>query len=228
MAGYRVGALEGVGGTPPPPLNASLLGLPTYPCPSQDEERGEAGVEVGMGTWGACRRLPAPLACSSLDQPPHPPTHRQNHREAHPGPEGHLDASSSTRTPTSSANRYSSSLTPARGQRDIHDPKVLGRAALAFPQASKCLECRAYPMGTGGCGQQNQSNDPHNTTTSTTSTRRLLGAANAQTAHPATSRTAPTHQRRGSANAETTPAGAPAAAAVRKQRPDAPYEGKNG
>ena len=33
----------------------------------------------------------------------------------------------------------------------------------------------------------------------------LLGAANAQTAHPATSSTAPAHQRLGSANAETTP-----------------------
>ena len=56
----------------------------------------------------------------------------------------------------------------------------------------------------------------------------LLGAADAQTAHPATFSTAPTHQRRGSANAETTPAGAPAAAADRTQRPDATCEGKNG
>ena len=56
----------------------------------------------------------------------------------------------------------------------------------------------------------------------------LLGAADAQTAHPATSRTAPTHQRRGSANAETTPAGAPAAAADRTQRPDATCEGESG
>ena len=61
-------------------------------------------------------------------------------------------------------------------------------------------------------------------TTSTTPVRQLLGAANAQTAHPATSSTAPL----GSANAETTPAGAPAAAADRKQRPDATCEGKNG
>ena len=38
----------------------------------------------------------------------------------------------------------------------------------------------------------------------------------------------PVRQRRGSANAETTPAGAPAAAADRKQRPDATREGKNG
>ena len=42
------------------------------------------------------------------------------------------------------------------------------------------------------------------------------------------SSTAPTHQLLGSANAETTPAGAPAAAADRKQRPDATCEGKNG
>ena len=58
--------------------------------------------------------------------------------------------------------------------------------------------------------------------------RQLLGAADAQTAHPATSSTAPAHRPLGSANAETTPAGAPAAAADRKQRPDATCEGKNG
>ena len=58
--------------------------------------------------------------------------------------------------------------------------------------------------------------------------RQLLGAADAQTAHPATSSTAPVHQPLGSANAETTPAGAPAAAADRKQRPYATCEGKNG
>ena len=58
--------------------------------------------------------------------------------------------------------------------------------------------------------------------------RQLLGAADAQTAHPATFRTAPTHQLLGSANAETTPARAPAAAADRTQRPDATCEGKNG
>ena len=58
--------------------------------------------------------------------------------------------------------------------------------------------------------------------------RQLLGAADAQTAHPATSSTAPAHQLLGSANAETTPAGAPAAAADRTQRPDATCEGKKG
>ena len=65
-------------------------------------------------------------------------------------------------------------------------------------------------------------------TTSTSSIRQLLGAADAQTAHYATFSTAPTHQLPGSANAETTPAIAPAAAADRKQRPDATCEGKNG
>ena len=55
-----------------------------------------------------------------------------------------------------------------------------------------------------------------------------VGGGTRQTAHPATSRTAPAHQRRGSANAETTRAGAPAAAADRKQRLDATCEGKNG
>ena len=65
-------------------------------------------------------------------------------------------------------------------------------------------------------------------TTSTSSIRQLLGAADAQTAHHATFSTAPTHQILGSANAETTSAGAPAAAADRKQQPDATCEGKNG
>ena len=46
--------------------------------------------------------------------------------------------------------------------------------------------------------------------------------------HPATFSTAPVHQPLGSANAETTPAGAPAAAADRKQPPDATCGGKNG
>ena len=45
----------------------------------------------------------------------------------------------------------------------------------------------------------------------------LLGAADAQTAHPATFSTAPAHQPLGSANAEATPARAPAAAADRTQ-----------
>ena len=58
------------------------------------------------------------------------------------------------------------------------------------------------------------------TTTNTTSTCQLLGAADAQTAHHATSSTAPAHQPLGSTNAETTPAGAPAAAADRKQQPN--------
>ena len=58
--------------------------------------------------------------------------------------------------------------------------------------------------------------------------RQLLGATDAQTAHHATFSTVPTHQPLGSANAEMTPAGAPAAAAVRTQRPDATCEGKKG
>ena len=58
------------------------------------------------------------------------------------------------------------------------------------------------------------------TATRTTLVRQLLGPANVQTA-PATTSTAPAHQPLGSANAETTAAGAPAAAAVKMQRPDA-------
>ena len=75
------------------------------------------------------------------------------------------------------------------------------------------------------CGQQKQSNNPGNNQ-HIPQYANLLGAANRQTAHHATSSTAPAHQLLGSANAETTPAGAPAAAADRKQRPDATCERK--
>ena len=76
------------------------------------------------------------------------------------------------------------------------------------------------------CGQQEQSNDPHNNQHSPQYANYC--AADAQTAHPATFSTAPTHQLLGSANAETTPARALAAAANRKQQPDATCEGKTG
>ena len=66
------------------------------------------------------------------------------------------------------------------------------------------------------CGDR-KNNQTTPATTSTTPIRQLLGAANAQTAQHATSSTAPAHQPLGSANTETTPAGAPAAAADRKQ-----------
>ena len=75
-------------------------------------------------------------------------------------------------------------------------------------------------------GQQKQSNDPGNN--QHILNHQLLGCADAQTAHHATFSTAPTHQLLGSANAETTPARAAAAAAHRKQQPDATWEGKNG
>ena len=81
------------------------------------------------------------------------------------------------------------------------------------------------------CGQRRVGSKNSQTTPATTSTssiRQLLGAADAQMAHPATFSTAPTHQRLSSANAETTPARAPAAAADRTQRPDATCEGTNG
>ena len=58
--------------------------------------------------------------------------------------------------------------------------------------------------------------------------RNPRGGGGWQMAHHATSSTAPAHQPLGSAKAETTPAGAPAAAADIKQRPDATCEGKNG
>ena len=75
-------------------------------------------------------------------------------------------------------------------------------------------------------GSKNSQTTP--ATTSTSSIRQLLGAADTKTAHHATFSTVPTHQLLGSANAATTPARAPAAAAGRKQRPDATCEGKNG
>ena len=81
------------------------------------------------------------------------------------------------------------------------------------------------------CGQRcvdNKNSQTTPATTSTSSIRQLLGAADTQTAHPATFSTVPTHQPLGSANAETTPARAPAAAADRKQPPDATCEGENG
>ena len=81
------------------------------------------------------------------------------------------------------------------------------------------------------CGQRRVDSKNSQTTlptTSTSSLRQLLGAADAQTAHHATFSTAPTHQLLGSASAETTPARALAAAADRKQQPDATCEGKNG
>ena len=81
------------------------------------------------------------------------------------------------------------------------------------------------------CGQRRVDGKNSQTTTATTSTtsiRQLLRATDAQTAHHATSSTAPAHQPLGSAKTETTPARAPAAAADRKQRPDATCEGKNG
>ena len=81
------------------------------------------------------------------------------------------------------------------------------------------------------CGQRRVDGKNSQTTPATTSTfsiRQLLGAADAQTAHHATFSTAPTQQLLGSANAKTTLARAPAAAAGRKQQPDATCEGKNG
>ena len=80
------------------------------------------------------------------------------------------------------------------------------------------------------CGQRcvdSKNSQTTPATTSTSSIRQLLGATDAQTAHHATFSTAPTHQLLGSANAETEPARAPAAAADRKQRPDATCEGEN-
>ena len=81
------------------------------------------------------------------------------------------------------------------------------------------------------CGQRcvdSKNSQTTPATTSTSSIRQLLGAADTQTAHHATFSTVPTRQPLGSANAKATPARAPAAAADRKQRPDATCEGTNG
>ena len=76
------------------------------------------------------------------------------------------------------------------------------------------------------CGQQKQSNEPrnnqHNPNTPTTGRRLRANGTSCHIQH-----TAPAHQPLASANAETTPAGAPAAAADRKQRPNEICEGKN-
>ena len=80
------------------------------------------------------------------------------------------------------------------------------------------------------CGQRrmdSKNNQATPATSSTSSIRQLLGAFYAQKAHHATFSTAPTHQPLGSANTETTPVRAPAAAASRKQQPDATCEGTN-
>ena len=79
----------------------------------------------------------------------------------------------------------------------------------------RMLRVRRLPPHHGGGGGQNQSNDPRQQPAQPP-IRQLLGAADAQTAHPATFSTAPTHQLLGSANAEMTPAAAPAAAVDRK------------
>ena len=81
------------------------------------------------------------------------------------------------------------------------------------------------------CGQRcvdSKNSQTKLATTSTTSIRQPLGATDTQAAHHATSSTAPAHQPLGSANAETTPARATAAAADRKQQPNATCEGQNG
>ena len=109
-----------------------------------------------------------------------------------------------------------------------------GRACSAF-QMLRVVRQGGAGVGGGrlwtACGQRCVDSKNSQTTPATTSTSsicQLLGAADTQTAHPATFITAPTHQPLGSANAEMTPARAPAAAADRKQRPDATCEGKNG
>ena len=73
------------------------------------------------------------------------------------------------------------------------------------------------------CGQQKQSNDPRNNHQNPNMP--TTGRANGTSCHIQHSPGTPTM---GLREWETTSAGAPAAAADRKQRPDATCEGKNG
>ena len=97
--------------------------------------------------------------------------------------------------------------------------------------ASRTQKHSEAGYGRTACGQRcvdSKNSQTTPATTSTSSIRQLLGAADTQTAHHVTFSAAPTHQLLGSAHAEMTPARALAAAADRKQQPDATCEGKNG
>ena len=76
------------------------------------------------------------------------------------------------------------------------------------------------------CGQQKQSNDPGNNQHNPQYANHWAPLTCKRHTLPHSAQ--PRHQLLGSANAEMTPAGAPAAAADRKQRPDATCKGKNG
>ena len=110
----------------------------------------------------------------------------------------------------------------------VNDSEVIVRVcAYLEPAGSKLRAAFLCTCGGQRCvDSKNSQTTP--ATTSTSSIRQLLGAADTQTARHATFSTVPTHQLLGSANAEMTPARAPAAAADRKQRPDATCKGKNG
>ena len=113
-------------------------------------------------------------------------------------------------------------VTPCQGAGRVNPPSHY--TLRPKPQGSQLVAANNRTGLAGDC--KNSQTTP--ATTSTTPIRQPLGAADAQTVHHAISSTAPAHQPLGSANAETTPAGAPAAAADRKQRPDATCEGENG
>ena len=73
------------------------------------------------------------------------------------------------------------------------------------------------------CGQQKQSNDPHNNHHNLNYWVPLT-----RKRHTMPRPAQPQHTNHWAANAEKTPAGAPAATAHKKQQPDATCEGKNG
>ena len=125
---------------------------------------------------------------------------------------------------------FSFGCTRNGGREDpCNPPPSLGDRHLVTVPPPPIQETSHAEWGAGGLqGVDGKNSQTTPATTSTSSIRQLLGATDAQTAHPATSSTAPAHQPLSSANAETTPAGAPAAAADRKQQPDATCEGKNG
>ena len=118
-------------------------------------------------------------------------------------------------------------LTSREGEKNIW---WTARTARGGPRHLGLTETQRGRLRTA-CGQRRVDSKNSQTTPATTNTssiRQLLGAADAQTAHHATFSTAPTHQLLGTANAETTPARALAAAADRKQRPNATCKGKTG
>ena len=171
------------------------------------------GTQCVEGPWQmpiAHKRDPTAAVCHGLTPPP-PCTCRCPHRTtAHPCPRAHRGTTPLCQCPP--CLRPCKVMCRWASVGSQTDGTCTGPA----PQAPPCV--RPIPdhrsLCKGGGRAAGQIGDQH--------------AADTQTAHHAAFSTVPTRQLLGSANAETTPARAPAAAADRKQRPDATCEGKNG